>query len=82
VNSTAPFFLSFGRGFNNLWIASVNGHDYRPVRSFGTVNAYYINETGLSEITIEYAGQRMFYAGALLGLIGLSASIIYVRRYG
>lgn len=80
VDSSTPFFLSLSRRYNPLWTASVNGNSYYPVSSYETVNLFYINETGLNEITIEYAPQKTFYMGAIIGIIGLSLASAYVWR--
>jgi hypothetical protein len=80
VNSTAPFFISFARGYDPNWVAHVNGKEYKPAESFGAVNVYYIPETGINEIRIEYAGQQWFYIGALVGIGGLLAVWAYVLR--
>jgi|GEM_PF-5282886 len=80
VNSSTPFFLSMSRRYNPLWTASVNGRDYYPVSSYETVNLFYINETGLNEISIAYAPQKTFYLGAIIGIIGLLLASAYVWR--
>jgi len=80
VNSSSPFFISFGKRYDASWIASVNGNEYKPVMSYGSINAYLINETGLNEIRIEFVPQKWFYAGIAIGIIGLLVSVIYVMR--
>ena len=80
VNSSTPFFLSFGRGYNELWIAWANGTAYVPVPLYGAANVYYIEETGLTPIIIEYSPQKFLYAGLVIGIIGLAYSLIGIWR--
>jgi hypothetical protein len=77
VNSTGPFFLQFTRGYDKDWVATVNGRRYLPSGSYLAVNAYYIEESGLNRIDIEYEPQKSLYAGLIIGSAGLLACIIY-----
>jgi hypothetical protein len=80
VNSSTPFLFSFSRAYDPLWVASVGGDSYSPVSSYGVINAFRVNRTGVNEIIVEYAPQKSFYAGIIIGIIGISSAIAYVRR--
>jgi hypothetical protein len=81
VNSSAPFLLSHDVAYDPLWIAYVNGHEYKPISSHYSTNAYYINETGEIKIMIEYLPQQWFYVGGIIGILGILVSIIYIKRF-
>ena len=80
VDSATPFYLTYGRSFSPDWVATVNGRRYVPIPSYGAVNTYYIDQTGINKIAIEYMPQKISYAGGILGIITLLASAAYIAR--
>jgi hypothetical protein len=80
VNSSAPFYLSFGRTASSGWITEVNGKKYLPAASYSLVNAYLINESGLNRIEISYYPQKMLFIGGTIGIAGLLVCIAYTFR--
>jgi hypothetical protein len=73
VNASSPFLLSFAEPYDASWIALVNGQRIEPVPLYSVINGFWINETGLLEITIEYEPQRLFYYGSTISIVTLIA---------
>jgi hypothetical protein len=81
VDSSASFEIFFGNKYDPSWVAYVKSKEYAPISSNNSYNVYQINEIGLNEIRIEYLPQRWFYIGAIIGIVGILLSIIYVKRF-
>lgn len=78
IQSTQPFILVFNEGYDQGWVADVNGEEYKPFNVFGFANGYLIVETGDLEITIEYEPQKWFYYGSMMSAITFIACLIYL----
>ena len=70
--------LSFAQSYDPLWEARVNGHKITPTPLYSVINGFWIQETGLIEVTIEYTPQRWFYIGSTISITTLTASLIYL----
>jgi hypothetical protein len=81
VNASAPFMLSFGEAYDPLWTAQVNGKRIAPVPLFSVVNGFWVDQTGVLDITIEYSPQEWFYYGSAVSVTGLIACVAYLT-YG
>jgi hypothetical protein len=68
VNATEPFLLAFAEVYDPLWIAHVNGERIEPIPLYSVINGFWINQTGLLNITIEYEPQRWFFYGSIISL--------------
>ncbi|MEM2614562.1 MAG: hypothetical protein QXO15_10160 [Nitrososphaerota archaeon] len=74
VSTNNPILLVFNKLYDSKWVAYVNNvQTSRSILSYGLVNGFWINQTGLLEITIEYEPQKWFYIGSII-----SASTIIV----
>ncbi|MBO3842785.1 MAG: hypothetical protein FGF48_10300, partial [Candidatus Brockarchaeota archaeon] len=81
VNATKPFMLSFAEAYDPLWVAYVNGERIQSIPLYGVINGFWINQTGLLEITIEYEPQKWFYIGSIISVTTLIACATYLT-YG
>jgi hypothetical protein len=78
VNATQPFMLSFAQDYDPLWIATVNGVKIQPTSLYSLINGYWVNQTGLLDITIEYAPQQWFYYGSLISAVSIITLIVCI----
>ncbi len=72
VESSGPFYLSMARDFSKGWVAEAGGRIYKPVPSFGSITAFYINETGNTKINVYYEPQGLMLLGIGVGAAGLA----------
>jgi hypothetical protein len=80
VNATRPFMLSFAESYDPLWVAYVNGEKIQSIPLYGVINGFWINQTGLLEITIEYEPQKWFHYGLAISLLTLTGCILYLAK--
>jgi len=80
VNATKPFMLSFAESYDPLWVAYVNGGKIQSTPLYGVINGFWINQTGLLEITIEYEPQKWFYYGSAVSLPTFTGCILYLAK--
>ncbi|MEM4474504.1 MAG: hypothetical protein QXY75_05965 [Candidatus Bathyarchaeia archaeon] len=78
VNATEPFMLSFAESYDPLWFAYVNGERIQSIPLYGVINGFWINQTGLLEISIVYEPQKWFYMGSIISVSTLIACITYL----
>ncbi len=82
INSTGPFMLSFSESFNDQWIAEVNNNgmssNYYPIPLYGTINGYWINETGVLNIKIYYEPQQWMDRGLIISLGCVFICLTYI----
>ncbi|MGQ9515052.1 MAG: hypothetical protein ACUVTL_08415, partial [Thermoproteota archaeon] len=63
INANESFTLALLDAYNPQWHAYVNGKRIDSVPLYGVVNGFYVNQTGLLDVVIEYEPQRWFYIG-------------------
>jgi len=80
VNATKSFMLSFAESYDPLWVAYVNGEKIQSIPLYGVINGFWINQTGLLEITIEYEPQKWFYYGLAVSLLTLTGCVLYLAK--
>jgi hypothetical protein len=80
VNATRPFMLSFAESYDPLWVAYINGEKIQSIPLYGVINGFWINQTGLLEITIEYEPQKWFHYGLAISLLTLTGCILYLTK--
>jgi len=68
VNATQPFILAISEALDQSWTAYVNGKQYKPILLYLDLKGFYINETELLEIAIEYEPQKWFFYGSIISL--------------
>jgi hypothetical protein len=78
VNATKPFMLSFAESYDPLWVAYVNGEKIQSTPLYGVINGFYITQTGILEITIEYELQRWFNYGCAISLTTFLVCVAYL----
>ncbi len=78
IDASQPFMLSLSEAYDPLWVAKVDGKEYRSVPLYSVVNGFWIEQTGELEITLEYKLQRWFYYGAVISLTGLVSALGYL----
>jgi len=78
INASKPFMLSFAESYDPLWVARVNGDKINSIPLYSVINGFWIQETGLIHVTIEYTPQRWFYIGSAISLTTLAASLAYL----
>jgi hypothetical protein len=82
INSTKPFMLSFAESYDSAWKAKVykNGELIEITKSiplYGVINGFWIDQTGLLEIVIEYEPQTWLYYSSVVSLLAFIGCIIY-----
>jgi len=80
INATKPFMLSFAESYDPLWVAKVNGQKTNSIPLYSVINGFWIEETGIIDITIEYEPQRWFYMGSAISITTLIACAIYLTH--
>jgi len=78
INATQPFILAISEAVNNQWTAHVNKKQIKPTPLYLCISGFYINETGLLNIVIEYEPQRWFNYGCVISLTTFVASTTYL----
>jgi hypothetical protein len=78
VSAEQPFMLSFAEAYDRLWVARVNGREYRSVPLNSVVNGFWIEDTGDLEITIEFKPQTWFCWGVAISIIGQVGALAFV----
>jgi hypothetical protein len=78
VNATKPFMLSFAEAYDPLWTARVNDQKTSSIPLYSVINGFWIEETGLIDVTIEYEPQRWFYIGSAISVTTLISCAIYL----
>lgn len=68
INATQPFILAISEALDQSWAAHVNGKEIQPTSLYLGLKGFYINQTGLLDITIEYAPERWFFYGSMISL--------------
>lgn len=68
VNATQPFILTISEALDQSWTAHVNGKETKPTSLYLGLKGFYINQTGLLEIAIEYMPQRWFFYGSIISV--------------
>lgn len=68
INATQPFILAISEALDQSWTAYVNGKEIKPTSLYLGLKEFYINQTGLLEIAIEYVPQRWFFYGSIISL--------------
>ena len=68
VTTQTPFMLAFAEAYDPMWVARVDGKEYRSRPLYSVINGFWIDETGELEITIEYKPQRWFHQGAAISI--------------
>jgi hypothetical protein len=80
VNATQPFILAVSEALDQSWTAHANGKQYKPTPLYLDIQGFYINETGLLKITIEYEPQLWFYYGSAISLTALILCTLYMSK--
>lgn len=78
INASKPFMLSFAEAYDPLWRAYVNGKSIESIPLYSVINGFWIDQTGLFTIIIEYEPQRWFYYGSAISVTTLTASFVYI----
>jgi len=79
VNASRPFFLVLGESFDPYWVASINGKTINAHFTVNTyANAWYVNQTGTFNITLEYGSQYLFNIGIVISLTTLIVLCAYI----
>ena len=77
VNSSAPYFLVFTEGYTPLWRLSIDGDEIKPIPVYSLVNGFYINETGLHDLTVYYGPQPWHDVGLVISGLGYLAVLLF-----
>jgi hypothetical protein len=78
VSVERPFMITLDRPYDNLWSAFVNGREYSSLMIYPSINGFYIDDSGLLDITIEYKPQKWFIQGAVITVITMIGSLAYL----
>jgi len=69
--------LSFAESYDPRWVAYVNGEKLEPLQLLSVINGFWINQTGILDVTIQYAPQDWFYLGSIISITTLSVCTFY-----
>ncbi len=78
INTSSPFLLAFAAPYDSEWRAYVSNESYSSIPLYGFINGFWINQTGLLEIIIEYPPQKWFHIGSIISGITLIACTLYL----
>jgi len=78
VNATQPFILAISEALDQSWTAYANGKQYKPIPLYLGLKGFYINQTGLLDIVVEYEPQKWFYIGCVISLTTFIACTAYL----
>ena len=76
LNSSAgPVFVMLSEAYSDGWTAYANGRQLPHFYAYSFLNGYYLNETGVSSVSIIYDDQQ-YLAIIWLGLLAFSATLL------
>ncbi len=78
ANASTPFLLAFAAPYDSGWQAKVQDKAYGSIPLYGFINGFWVNQTGLLDITIEYEPQRWFNYGLVISLTTVLACLTYL----
>jgi hypothetical protein len=78
INASHSFILLLDLPYQTSWSANVNGHDYDAIAVYPGINGFYIPESGIVRVVIEYGLQRWFMIGAVLTILTFIGCISYL----
>jgi len=77
VNATEPYLLILPETYDSGWSAIVLDKEKGSIMLNGMVNAFYIEDTGVYSIIVEYKPQTIFEYSSLMSLATLSAFLVH-----
>jgi len=80
VRAEDPFVLVFTNGYDPLWVAKVDGKEYRSMPLYGVINGFYITKRGEYWITVEYKLQYYQNIGMMISIIAFIATMLFLWR--
>lgn len=91
VDAQKPFMLKFAESYDPLWVVhvdkinetKVSRENIHPIPVYSTINGFWITDTGMLEITIEYLPQKWFYYGLFISgfvFIGCVGFLLWNKR--
>jgi hypothetical protein len=78
LNVSQPSMLVFTESYDPKWFATANGKSIPSIPLYGVINGFWINQTGLLEVTIEYEPQRWFFYGSAISVTTFLACLVYI----
>jgi hypothetical protein len=83
VEISRPTTIGFAEPYDQSWSASVykegNKIDViKAVPMYGTINGFYVKDTGNLEINIEYLPQNWYDIGLIISFLTIAISILYI----
>jgi hypothetical protein len=90
IETNRPFLLSFTESFDPSWVATTDKNIYKSEQIYSTINGFWIEDTGLLNIVLEYKPQKYFSigvlisGGTLLGCVGyllVTSKKLQVKRW-
>jgi hypothetical protein len=73
--SSATHVIVFPQIFNSLWVAKIDGKEYRPSPLYNSLNAFVVDKDGTMEIS--YKPQQSFHYAVSISLISLGIAVAY-----
>ena len=70
--------LAISEALDQSWTAYANGKQYKPIPLYLGLKGFYINETGLLGVTIEYEPQKWFYYGSIISVTAFLVCLTYL----
>jgi hypothetical protein len=80
LNISQPSMLVFTESYDPLWTARINGEKIRPILLYAVINGFWIEKTGILDITIEYEPQCWFDMGSAISVITLIVCTTYLTH--
>ena len=78
INVSSPTFIALSETFNPDWVCYLADEKISSIPIYGIINGFYVNQTGLLELTIEYEPQKLFNYGLTISLLTLTTCAAYL----
>ena len=78
LHASSPLIIALSDAYNPSWTCYVNGEAISSTPLYGIINSFQVNQTAVSEITIEYSPQKWFDISFLVSISTLIACSAYL----
>lgn len=69
INATKPFVIATSQALDRNWVATVNGEQIKPSPLYLGIEGFFVNETGLLDVTIQYQPQIWFTYCSIISFV-------------
>jgi len=81
-NSSYPCYLIFSNSYDPSWKAYVSGFEVQPMKMYGGVCGFHINQTGEVTVRLVFTAQKFAYIGFGIGLVAwcMTGTFIVIKK--